>query len=155
MDEIYRLAAAGENVTIPTHTMVRELMKGKNVKFEPKIIPEGSYFATIDAKDAAGLWKKLRLESHHGAPKKLQEWLGISDDIWDSSPAYLTGFLEHRGKQVGIHQALADELGFAHQGTRPAGLSNAQLVQKLRDAYSNIGLDDFGKIAADWLENQL
>ena len=156
MDEIYRLAAVGESVTVPSHTMVRALMKGRNIKFSDVEIPEGSFLGTINAKTAEGIFKKLRLESHHGAPKQFQKWLGITDKATqDSSPAYLTSFLEHRGKQVGIHQALENVLGFPIKGDRPAGFTDAQLIQKLRDAYAEIGLEDFGDVSINWLNQQL
>ena len=155
MDEIYRLAAAGENVKIPSHSEVRALMTGKNVKFKDAEIPEGSFFATLPENEAVKLFRKLELESHHGAPRKFQEWLGIPDDKWDDSPAYLTSFLEHQGKDVGIHQALAAELGFPLRGARPTGFTDAELVAKLRKAYKNIDLEDFGNVALDWLEDQL
>ena len=155
MDELYKLAAAGENVRIPTHTDVRALMTGKNVKFKDAEIPEGSFFATLPESEAARLFRRLELESHHGPPRKFQEWLGIPAEKWDDSPAYLTSFLEHQGKDVGIHQALTTELGFPIRGARPAGFTDAELVEKLRQAYKNIDLEDFGNVALDWLEQQL
>ena len=93
MDELYRLKAAGENVSIPTHTQVRELMIGRNLEYSPTLIPEGSFFATLQPDEAASLFRRLRLESHHTAPRKFQEWLGIPEEKWNDAPAYLTTFL--------------------------------------------------------------
>ncbi|MFM2241557.1 MAG: hypothetical protein RLZ97_412, partial [Verrucomicrobiota bacterium] len=99
------------------------------------------------------------LESHHGVPKKVQEWLGLTKDQ-DSVPAYLTTMLEHRGAEVGIHQRLAEKMG-AKIGTGPVNLNQMKpqqfvgqehlIVEALEETYTEMGLGHFWEVCEHWI----
>lgn len=147
----------------PSHTQVKETMS--RVKGPRKEVDVGgTNFGQIDVppwvvKDRIDLQSvaSFSLESHHGVPKKLQAWLGLTKDK-DSSPAYLTTMLEHRGAEVGIHQRLSQKLGAKintgpvplNQG-RPPGLTNQQIRDALRETYEEAGLGHFWEVCEVWL----
>lgn len=157
MEELYKMAAAGQNGTWPSHTKIRELMSGRNTDYNPDAIPNGSYFGLLNPEDAPGVWRQFRLESHHGVPEKVQKWLQMTKNV-DDSPALLTTFLEHMGKGVGIHQTIARKIGhkilpggppWQLNGPRPP-LLNSQILEALQEAYDEEGLGPFWQVCRMW-----
>lgn len=102
---------------------------------------------------------QIKLQSHHGVPRKVQELLwGFSDEATqDFCPAFLTTQLAHNGSKVGIHQVMARQMADALGN--PGGKTSIKLQdlgqyagtpgfkglmkQALEDTYSELGLDDF------------
>ena len=99
------------------------------------------------------------LESHHGIPKKIQEWLGLTKNK-DSVPAYLTTMLEHRGAEVGIHQRLEKKLGdligtdkVSLNKPIPDALKNQPdlILRALEETYEEAGLSHFWEVCEEWI----
>lgn len=65
MDELYKRAAQGDAINIPSHRQVKELMQGRNTSFKGRIDEDGWDYGVIEYKDAARGWYRHRLESHH------------------------------------------------------------------------------------------
>ena len=105
-------------------------------------------FEVKERMDLSGV-RCLRLESHHGVPKEVQNWLGMSKNA-DDVPAYLTTMLEHRGAEVGIHQRLAKKMGdligeppVPLNQARRAALTDDLIRQALEETYEEAGLGHF------------
>lgn len=104
--------------------------------------------------------KRLKLESHHGIPKEVQGWIGMTKDV-DDCPAYLTTMLEHKGTEVGLHQKIAEKLGAKMDPPRPAwhlnqgpppGLSNQDILDALEETYRapDVNLGEFWDVCVLW-----
>lgn len=148
----------------PSHTQVKETMSnipGVNattdlngvVNYGKIDVPD---WVIQDRVDLAQV-KAFTLESHHGVPKKIQEWLGVTKDR-DSVPAYLTTMLEHRGAEYGIHQRLSKKLGekigvdrVPLNRDRPAGLEDDDIIDAMREVYEEAGLSHFWQVCDNWL----
>lgn len=147
----------------PSHTQVKATMN--RVKGSGKDVDlGGTNFGQIDVPpwvvkeriDLNGV-HSFRLESHHGIPKSVQDWLGLTKDK-DSVPAYLTTMLEHNGASVGIHQRLSNKLGAKMGGDswplnqgRPPGLTNQQITDALRETYEEANLGHFWEVCEVWV----
>jgi hypothetical protein len=103
--------------------------------------------------------KSFMLESHHGIPKEVQGWLGMTKDVNDC-PAYLTTMLEHQGagRGVGLHQRFAEKLGAAMSPSRPSWtlrmgrppLSDDKILEVLAITYEEAGLANFWEVCNMW-----
>jgi hypothetical protein len=148
----------------PSHAQVKATMRqvkgpGSEVdlggtRFGEIAVPEWVKQNRIDL----GSIKSFTLESHHGVPKKVQEWLGMTKDK-DSVPAYLTTMLEHRGAEVGIHQRLAQKMGdkigsgpVNLDQTKPAALTNDLIKEALQETYEEFGIEHFWEVCEHWIE---
>ncbi|MEM1060433.1 MAG: polymorphic toxin-type HINT domain-containing protein, partial [Verrucomicrobiota bacterium] len=158
------LSRAERSAQWPSHTQVIETMrKVKGSTHEVELL-EGTNFGHIRVPDWViqeradlGSVKSFTLESHHGVPKKIQEWLGMTKDP-DSSPAYLTTMLEHRGAKVGIHQKLAEKLGdeidmppVNLNQARPAELTPDMIKNALKETYKDFDIEHFWEVCEDWI----
>jgi Pretoxin HINT domain len=163
MSDMMKLPLDQRVANWPSHTEVRRVMsmatgKAKDVDLGSILlgemeVPPWVVKERLDLKSV----KSFSLESHHGIPKKVQEWLGLTVDP-DSCPAYLTTMLEHRGAEVGIHKRLAKKMGdligqppVSLSGSKPPGLTNALIKQALEDTYKEAGLGNFWEVCSHWL----
>lgn len=149
----------------PTHKEIKQLMTSRKVGYQlGEETIEGTQFAKSDPvpdwiqEEWGSNLRRYQIESHHGVPRKVQEWLGIDASRHDDSPALITTMMEHRGKGgESIHAVIARKFADKmrsnghpnppdswqlNQG-RPPGLSDAQLKDALREAYQETDLEYF------------
>ncbi|MFO1440189.1 MAG: polymorphic toxin-type HINT domain-containing protein [Verrucomicrobiaceae bacterium] len=155
MEEIYRLAAAGENVTIPTHKMVKELMRGRNIEFDEAVQKFGDEWADINNFNQ-DVWLSLSLESHHSIPSYVQKLMksGITQSEIDNIPSFLTSMHNHTREIDSLHSVINKHIPETAAGRitkfGTANPSRTVLLTALGNAYAELNMTGFWNVVKNF-----
>jgi hypothetical protein len=131
MNEVYRVAKRADGTIdltkVPTHAeVVGDVMFGR--------------------------LKSGQLQSNHTVPKYVQKLFGINQAVEDTVPSLILKQVEHTGPGAGsFHNIL---YRYVPKATVPGSLSNAELLSKLEQAYTDFGRPDVWEVAREWLRLQ-
>ena len=104
--------------------------------------------ADVTKEVMTGRLRAAGLESNHGMPKYVQKLLGIAEPgVLDTVPPLILPMPTHRGTGQSFHNIL---YGLIPRETRVGALTEAQILDRLRQAYDKFGWSEVFPVVQEW-----